>query len=87
MIISMKNGRAFDTDKDLTAPERHVLQKLFAWEALADSIEQFREKKAEALEKGWNHSGAVKAGPAFQAITREMERKVMKRLEEGSGSP
>ncbi|MDZ7698100.1 MAG: hypothetical protein U5R49_14670 [Deltaproteobacteria bacterium] len=50
---------------------------------LADSIEQFREKKAEALKKGWNHSGAVKAGPAFQAITREMEKKVMKRLEEG----
>jgi len=58
-----------------------VLQKLFAWETMADSVEQFREKKREALEKGWNQSGAVKGSPAFQAITREMEKKLMKRLD------
>ena len=85
MIISTESGQTFDTDKDLTPPERHVLQKLFAWEAMAESIEQFREKKLEALEKGWNQSGAVKAGPAFQAITREMEKKLMKRLDKAQG--
>lgn len=80
MIIVTKTGRTIDTDKDLTPPERHVLQKLFAWEVMAESVEQFREKKAEALEKGWNNSGAVKASPALQAITHDMEHKVMKRL-------
>jgi len=60
-----------------------VLQKLFLWESMADSIEQFREKKGEALEKGWNSSGPVKAGAAFQAISREMEKKLMRRLDKG----
>lgn len=80
MIISTKNGQTFDTDKDLSAPERHVLQKLFAWEAVAENLEQFRKKKAEALEKGWNNSGSVKISPAFRAITKEMERKVVARV-------
>ena len=80
MIISTKSGQTFDTDKDLSAPERHVLQKLFAWEAMAESLEQFREKKTEALEKGWNHSGPVKMSPAFRAITKELERKVIDRV-------
>lgn len=80
MIISTKSGRTFDTDRDLSAPERHVLQKLFAWEAMAESLQQFREKKGEALEKGWNNSGAVTPSPAFKAITMEMEEKVAARL-------
>jgi hypothetical protein len=80
MIITTRSGKSIDTQIDLTAPERHVLQKLFAWEAMATSLEQFREKKKEALLKGWNNSGPVKGSDAFLAVTRDMEKKVRERL-------
>ena len=81
MIIKTKNGQSFDTDRDLTAAERHILQKLFAWEAMAESISQFRDKKKKALIDGWNGSGPVMASPAFSAICRDMEKKVAARLQ------
>lgn len=80
MIFTTQNGQSFDTDRDLSAPERHILQKLFAWEALSSSLEQFQEKKREALDKGWNQSGPVEAGAALKAIIRDLERKVRDRL-------
>ena len=80
MIIETKNGKRFDTDRDLTAPERHILQKLFAWEAMSESVEQFREKKKKALTDGWNGSGPVSASPALKAICKDMEKKVAARL-------
>lgn len=80
MIFTTQNGQNFDTDRDLSAPERHILQKLFAWEALSSSLEQFQEKKREALDKGWNQSGPVEAGAALKAIIRDLERKVRDRL-------
>lgn len=81
MIITTKNGQSFDTEKDLTAPERHILQKLFAWEAMATSLEQFKEKRKEAVLKGWNNSGPVKEGDAFKAIVRDMTKKVRTRID------
>ncbi len=80
MIITTNSGRAFDTQKDLTAPERHVLQKLFAWQDMADSVEQFREKKEEALQKGWNNSGPISASVALKLIVKHMENKVVDSL-------
>ena len=80
MIITTSGVRAFDTQKDLTAPERHVLQKLFAWQDMADSVEKFREKKEEALRKGWNNSGPIRASVALKLIVRHMENKVADRL-------
>ncbi len=80
MIITTRSGRAFDTQKDLTAPERHVLQKLFAWQDMADSVEQFREKKEEALQKGWNNTGPIRASVALKLIVKHMETKVVDRL-------
>ena len=80
MIITTSGGRSFDTQKDLTAPERHVLQKLFAWQDMADSVEQFREKKEEALQKGWNNSGPITASIALKIIIKHMENKVTDRL-------
>ena len=80
MIIKTANGRSYDTEKDLTAAERHILQKLFAWEAMATSLEQFREKKREALLKGWNDSGPVRESEAMRTITGDMARKVSSRL-------
>jgi len=80
MIINTETGRTFDTDKDLTAPERHVLQKLFAWGSMASSLEQFREKRDEALLKGWNNSGPVRQGSAFHAIIQHLEKKLLSRI-------
>ena len=80
MIITTTAGRTFDTQKDLTAPERHVLQKLFAWQDMADSVEQFREKKEEALQKGWNNSGPITESFALKIINKHMEKKVIDRL-------
>ena len=84
MIITTSGGRTFDTEKDLTAPERHVLQKLFAWQDMADSVEQFREKKEEALQKGWNNSGPIRASVDLKLIAKYMENKAIDRLKKKS---
>jgi hypothetical protein len=84
MIITTSDGRLFDTDKDLTAPERHALQKLFLWEALAGSIEQFRNEKAKALERGWDKSGRLAESSAMRLITADMEKRLMARLQDKS---
>ena len=84
MIITTSGSRSFDTQKDLTAPERHVLQKLFAWQDMADSIEQFRGKKEEALLKGWNNSGPITESFALKIIIKHMEKKVINRLKKKS---
>jgi hypothetical protein len=80
MIIKTSNGKSFDTDRDLTAAERHVVQKLFAWESLVTSFEHFRRKKEDALIKGWNNSGPVTESAALTSIIEDLERKVIARL-------
>ncbi|MFO8089664.1 MAG: hypothetical protein R6U13_07510 [Desulfatiglandaceae bacterium] len=80
MIIKTSDGRKIDTATELTGAERHVLQKLFAWQSMADSLEEFREKTRVALALGWNDSGPVKKGPVLAAVIRDMERKVVERL-------
>jgi hypothetical protein len=82
MIVTTKNGESFDTESDLTAPERHILQKLFLWKSMACSLEEFRSKKEEALRKGWNHSGPVLESRALKAIVKELEENVVQRLRE-----
>ncbi|MBW1737984.1 MAG: hypothetical protein JRJ69_10640 [Deltaproteobacteria bacterium] len=84
MIITTKNGQSFDTEKDLIAEERHILQKLFAWESMATSLDQFREKKEEAFLKGWNNSGPVIESNTLRIIIKNMEKKVIARLANGS---
>jgi len=80
MIITTWNGKSFDTDKDLTTPERHIIQKLFAWGSLVTNLEQFREKKKDALLKGWNNSGPIGESMALGTIIKDLERKVVARL-------
>jgi hypothetical protein len=82
MIFTTKNGESFDTQSDLSAPERHILQKLFLWKSMASSLDEFRSKKDEALRKGWNHSGPVPESRALKAIVRDLEEKVVQRLRE-----
>jgi len=80
MIITTKNGESFDTENDLTPPERHILQKLFLWKSMATSLHQFRQKKEEALQKGWNNSGPLNESLAIRKITADLEEKVLNRL-------
>lgn len=80
MIITTWNGKSIDTDKDLTESERHIVQKLFAWESLVTSLEQFREKTKDFLLKGWNNLGPVNESPALTAIMQDIERKVATRF-------
>ena len=80
MIITTRDGQSFDTDRDLSAPERHILQKLFAWESMVTSLEQFKQKKQEALLKGWNNSGPIQEGMALKVIIKTLEKKVAARL-------
>lgn len=80
MIITTNSGQTFDTNEDLTAPERHILQKLFLWETLSHSLQEFREKKKTALLKGWNNSGPVTESRALKDIIRHLEAKVSLRL-------
>ena len=83
MIITTKDGQSFDTETDLTAPERHILQKLFLWESMASSLEEFRSKKQDALVKGWNNSGPIRESRALKQIIGDLERKVTNRLDNG----
>jgi hypothetical protein len=80
MIITTKTGQQFDTNQDLTPSERHVLQKLFLWESMASSLQEFREKKKVALSKGWNNSGPVEQSEAMKMIILHLEAKVALRL-------
>ena len=80
MIIDTFDGKTIDTESDLTSEERHVLQKLFLWESMAESIEQFREKKKEALIKGWNNSGEIRESPSLKSVISHLENKVLTRL-------
>jgi hypothetical protein len=86
MILTIGNGQSFDTERDLTAPERHILQKLFFWKSMASSVEEFREKKEKALHKGWNCSGPIRESDAIRAITGDLEEKVTLRLLQEKGS-
>ncbi len=80
MIISTRDGQSFDTGKDLVAAERHILQKLFLWESMATSLDQFREKKDEALLRGWNGSGPIDESNILKSIITDLEAKVCLRL-------
>jgi hypothetical protein len=80
MIYTTRRGQAFDLEKDFSAPERHILQKLLLWEELAGSVEEFRRRKQEALRKGWGDSGPVRESPHLQSLTRDLEERVAQRL-------
>ena len=80
MIFKTRNGKSIDTETDLTAPERHILQKLLVWEEFAVTIEQFRQKAGEALMKGWNNSGPIAQRETMKSILTHMEEKVLLRL-------
>jgi hypothetical protein len=82
MIIPTRSGRFYNTETELNAPERHILQKLFIWESMASSLGVFRQKKEEALLKGWNYSGPIREGEVLKSIIADLEEKIFLRLKE-----
>lgn len=87
MIVTTSKGVSVDTETDLTAPERHILQKLFLWKSMAESLDQFRLKKEQALLKGWNNSGPIAESPNLKIILQDLEGQVAKRLREDPPFP
>ncbi|THB74097.1 MAG: hypothetical protein D3926_22550 [Desulfobacteraceae bacterium] len=83
MIIETSTGQRIDTSCDLTSEERHILQKLMAWESLVDSLTQFREIRKRALQTGWNNSGPVRESRTMSVIIQDMEKKIQARLSSG----
>jgi hypothetical protein len=80
MIITTDHGKIIDTEKDFSPEERHILQKLFAWKAVADSMAQFRKIKARAMEMGWNDSGPVQESKSLKIIIQQLEKELILRL-------
>ncbi|MCU0597957.1 MAG: hypothetical protein MUE70_01725 [Desulfobacterales bacterium] len=80
MIIRTSNGQTFDTDSDLSAAERHILQKLFAWKSFVQTIKEFQEKKDRSFKSGWNNSGPVAESQAMRMIIQDIEKEVAARL-------
>ena len=84
MIITTRSGRSYNTETELNAPERHILQKLFIWESLASSLEVFKQKKEEALLKGWNNSGPIREREILKSIIADLEERIILRLKGGA---
>ena len=81
MIITVDNGTTFDTEKDFSAEERHILQKLILWKTIVNSMEEFREKEQQALKAGWNNSGPVKESRNLAMVILDLEKQVQRRLD------
>ena len=80
MIITTDHGKTIDPAKDLSSEERHILQKLFAWKAVADSLTQFRKIKERTMEMGWNKSGPVRESRNLKIVIQLLEKELILRL-------
>lgn len=87
MIICTSDGKSFNTETDLSAEERHILQKLLAWQSLVKTMQEFKEKRTRAFAAGWDKSGPVRERPAMKTIIDDMEKKLLSRLEKASSRP
>jgi phosphate uptake regulator len=83
MIIRTDSGPVIDT-ADLSPEERHVIQKLLAWMTLVDTIDQFYQKKQQALAAGWNDSGPIRESRSLSLVIRHLEKQVRQRLKNQS---
>ncbi|MGM0454107.1 MAG: hypothetical protein ACQERN_13175 [Thermodesulfobacteriota bacterium] len=82
MTITLSSGRKIDTEKELTAEERHIVQKLYAWQSVVETPEAFREKIRQAFDSGWNNSGPVARRDIMQQIVADLEKTVIARLKQ-----
>lgn len=83
MLYTTQKGESFDLEEDFSSPERHLLQKLLLWKELATSVEEFRRKKQEGLNKGWGDSGPIQESRNLQVLTLDLEEQVARRLQVG----
>lgn len=65
-------ARTIDTIADLSEPERHVMQKLIAWERLGIPTVEFKRKTDDALQKGWDGRGPVRASVALRDVCEDL---------------
>ncbi|MBS0012627.1 MAG: hypothetical protein KFF46_01550 [Desulfobacterales bacterium] len=86
MRITLSTGRQIDTQKDLSAEERHIVQKLYAWADVVDTVEAFENKRKQALQAGWNGSGQVIERSVLRQIIDDLGKKVRTRLRHQPGS-
>lgn len=84
MIINIYNGTSIDTTKDFGPAERHIVQKLFAWASMVESVARFRELKEKALADGWNNSSPVRESRALSLVANELEVQIRRRLKKRS---
>lgn len=82
MRIPVDNGKTIDTDVDLTPAERHILQKLFGWKTMVDSLSQFKEKTQRTLQQGWNNSGPILPSHALKMVIQQLENEVTERIKQ-----
>jgi len=80
MLIHLDDNTAVDTDLDLSAEERHVLQKLLCYKAFVDSLEEFCRKKEQAYAVGWNNSGPIRESKALANVVKQMEKELEAKL-------
>ena len=85
MIIKIDGRPDVDTDRDLTAAERHVLQKLFGWKDLVSSVDEFRRRKKESLAAGWNNSGPIPEREPLALAAKQLEKDLLQRLDSQGG--
>ena len=83
MIITCKNSEIVDTAL-LSPEERHIIQKLLAWQSLAKSLAFFREKTAAALAAGWNDSGPISKTRALERVIQHLEIQLRQRIKKSS---
>ncbi len=80
MIIRIDKHTTVDTNRDLSAAERHILQKLFGWKTMVLSVAEFRKKKKSALIAGWNNSGPVRETRTLALVIKQLENEIHLRL-------
>ncbi len=69
-----------ESEQELSASERQVLQQLWLWRDIAGSVEEFRHKKEQALAAGFDNSGPIQESQVVGSIARELEEKLAQRL-------
>ena len=69
-----------DTDRDLSGPERQILEQLRLWKDHLGSVEEFRAKKAQALAAGWHGSGPIRESRVLSILVGDLEEKLAQRL-------
>ncbi len=76
MLYVTLRARTIDTVADLSEAERHVMQKLIAWERLGPEPAEFKGKRDGALRVGWDGRGPVRASAALREVCDDLSARV-----------